>query len=104
MEKYRIENYYRKFGSLHGTGKCVVCGDEFKCKFVNSRAKYCSLECRNKMAKRRSMEKAKKFRSTFNKCTMCENSIKQKDAGKIRRYCSNECRQRSYRLRNKQKV
>ena len=101
MEKHRIENYYRKFGSLHGTGKCIVCGDEFKCKFVNGRAKYCSVECRSKMAKMRAIEKAKKLRSTFKTCSICDNPIEQLNDGKIRRYCSNKCRQRAYRVRNK---
>jgi len=97
----RIEEYYRVFALLHGSGICVVCGKEFRCKFNNGRAKYCSEECRNKMAKVRAMKKAKEIRATFKTCSICGNQIEQLNDGKIRRYCSNKCRQKAYRIRNK---
>jgi hypothetical protein len=55
----RIEEYYRVYTGLHGSGICIVCGRDFSCRFNNGRAKYCSEECRSKMAKIRAMEKAK---------------------------------------------
>jgi endogenous inhibitor of DNA gyrase (YacG/DUF329 family) len=99
MGKYRIENYNHIYSFLDGVGKCVVCGDEFKCKFNNGRAKYCSLECKGAMAKLRSKEKAKKHRLSFKTCSICGEPIEQVKKGKIRRYCSNKCKQRSFRLK-----
>jgi len=98
----RIEEYYRVYTGLHGSGICIVCGRDFSCRFNNGRAKYCSEECRSKMAKIRAMEKAKKLRSSFNICSICGNPIEQVNDGKIRRYCSNKCRQKAYRARNQQ--
>jgi len=97
MGKNRIENYYHIYPYLDGVGKCIVCGDEFKCKYNNGRAKYCSSECKNVMAKLKSKEKPKKLRALSKTCTICGEPIEQVINGKIRRYCSNKCKQRSYR-------
>jgi hypothetical protein len=99
MGKHRIEDEYRIYSFLDGVGKCVVCGDEFKCSYNNGRAKYCSSECKKSVATLKSKEKKKKYRASLKTCIICREPIEQVNNGKIRRYCSNKCKQKSYRLK-----
>jgi hypothetical protein len=95
-ENSRIENQYRLYSHCGVSGKCVVCGDDFKSS--RSDKKYCSVRCANDAYILKRRNKTEQKRQSFSKCIICGQPLKQ-TSNKIKMYCSCACKQKSYRCR-----
>ena len=95
-ENSRVENYQRYPQSAKRNAKCIVCGDDFKCRKISL---YCSHRCINDAAMIAvKVARIKKRTSATTSCPSCGQVFSVAKRGRIRRFCSNKCRQRAHRV------